>query len=276
VTAWLFAIAATMIFFAAARRSGDFERERLLANMPVAATLTVDGPPVIVGSISVALGARGACYVSTSVRGGSEHTDWLQDSVNGCVPVRVRHDARNAIVVIEDIPLWASPSSGAWQRVAVRSTRDGHEVSLDDVRTFEGSLLVPPAWATLAAFSAAIAFYFALVAKMYRRRAAALGSLTDAMHEGRGWFALGDGRRFRVATAADLVIGAFVVRVEEPAIAGSYRASSSAHVEPVVPGTTRDWIDDPRALGHAYDGIAITAAAVGSMPALMALLVVTS
>jgi hypothetical protein len=273
VAAWLFAIAAAFVFFAAARRSGDFDRGRLVTDMPIAGTLRAGGPPLAVGSVSVTLGDQGSCYVTTSVRDGFDETDWLRDSVKGCAPVRVRHDARNAIVVIEHIPLWAAPSSGAWQTVAVRSTRDGREVSLQDIHAFKGSLVVPPTWAMIAACSAALSLLMALVAKMYRRRAAALGSLTDATHEGRGWFALRDGRRFRVAAAADLILGAFAVRVEEPAVAGSYRASSSARVEPVAPGTKREWIDDPRAFAVAYDAVAIAAAAIGMMPALMALLV---
>lgn len=276
IAAWAVAIAGALAFVLAARRTGDVDRERFVRDMRVVGELGIDGPPLTVGALSIALQEPGNCHVRITTIAGAEIYPWPGLNVGSCTPVRVKHDTVNDVAVIEYVPLWAAPASGYWQVLAVHSTRDGRAVSLDDVKVFRGSLFVPTDWAMLAAFSTAFAWTMLLTARVHRRRAAALASATDAVHEGDGWFALEDGRRFFVHSAVDWVLGSFIVQVQEPAIAGNYRTSASTNIEPVVPGTRQDRVEEPRACADSCESVALASAAIGMMPALVALLVLNS
>lgn len=276
VAAWSFAIAGAVIFVVAARRAGEVDRERMIRDMHVAGTLALDGPAIIVGSLSIQLRKSGDCQVEVTPGNGRGRTSWPGQSVRDCAPVRVRHDAVNDIAVIEHIPLWASPYSGAWQRLAVYSTRDGRDVALDDATTFKGSLFVPRTWAALAAFSSALAFGLLLPALAMRRRETKFATLGDAEHLGDGWFALPDGRRYLVASARDLASGDFSIRLREPAEMTDYRASAAATVDPIEPGAASQHFERAKDLAGSYEGVALAAASIGMMPALAALFVLMS
>lgn len=273
IAAWLVAVIGGLVFVLAARRARDVDREAFVRDMPVVGELGVDGPPVIVGSLTVGLQDLGNCHVRVTANGNGDRYSWPGLNVGACTRVRVKHDVVNDVAVIEYVPLWAMPDSGQWDVMAVHSTIDGRAISLDDVRAFRGSLFVPTQWAMFTAFSTAFAWLMLLTARVNRRRASALASATDAIHEGKGWFALDDGRRFFVRSAIDFVLGSFVVRVEEPALAGNYRASASATIEPVVEGTRKDHVEEPRAIAESCESIALASAAIGMMPPLMALIV---
>jgi hypothetical protein len=276
IAAWLFAVAGAALFVVAAPRSSEVDRERLIRDMPVVGTLTLDGPPIIVGSLSIELVPREDCEVRVTTHGGRLRTARPGQSVRECVPLRVRHDAVNDVVVVEHIPLWASPFSGAWQQLAVYSTRDGRDVSLADVTTFRGSLFVPSTWTALAAFSSALAFGLLLPALAMRRRESKFATLGDAEHLGDGWFALPDGRRYLVASARDLESGDFSIRLREAPEMTDYRGSAAATVVPVEPGAASRHFSRARDLAGSYEGVALAAASIGMMPALAALYVLMS
>lgn len=195
---------------------------------------------------------------------------------SACHAVRVRHDAVNEIVLVETMPLWASPyDERAWHVIAVHSTRNAAEVPLD-VHVLRSLLRVPPSWASCAAFASAFSLMLLHASVVHRRRAKGLEGLVDAVHEGDGWFTVADGRRFRVPSAGDLELGAFGVRIAEPSLPADYRASAAATIEPVEPGNPSASIARARDLVGSYESAALFAALAGAMPAFVALVVVMS
>jgi hypothetical protein len=282
--AWIASIVCALVFFFTAARAGHTDRDHLVPPMPVAGELTVDGPPMTLGALSLSLRREVSsrsdgelvegCVLTVASHHGAETLRVADQPLASCPRVRVRHGAKSDVVVIEAVERWYADwanEDAVWHVETVRSTRDGAPVSLDAHR-FQKEVRVPPDWVGVAAFAAAGALGLLFIGRRWRRRASRLvASLEDAKHEGDGWFTLADGRRIRLPSAAALAKGTFAVRVREEPAAAAYRTPSAVTLEHVRPGAKNDHAERARERAGCFEGIAFAFAALGAMPALAAL-----
>jgi hypothetical protein len=259
----------------AARRPGEVDGERLIREMPIDGDLVVDGPPIRAHALTIDLRRPepGADTCNVDIVGpGRRASIIVIGSFEGCVRVRVRHDEKNRLAVVEHVPVWASPWSDVWTRLAVVSSDDGAPVALD-VRTFRRSLAIRPEWVAVNGFTSAIALAFLLSARAMRRRDATYDRLLDAVHVGDGWFAIAGGRRILASWARELPIGEYSIELHEPRLLATYRDSAAPTVKPVARGKATAHARKARDLVMTYEGLALTLAAIGTAPVIVGLLV---
>lgn len=275
--AWLVTVAAYVILVAAASRHARLDPEDYRFELPVEATLEPGSGYVGIGNIRLAVG-----YVPWSSGGrecvlridGRERIDRvLSPGLNSvCAPVRVRHDARNELAIVETVSLWSGlPASDvAWKVEGTYSTRDGQLVVFD-THAVGSALRVPTGWTIGAGLAVGAAFVMLFAAQWLRRRACMADRMVAALHDGTGWFDLADGRRVREAAASTLPEGFSLIALAPSPAGTTYRANAAPRIVRAWSGTRDELVTHARDVAASLDSIALTVAALGVTPAAAAL-----
>lgn len=244
-------------------RAGRPDPDAYVASLPVAGELEI-GDAIQLAGRSLEYVRRPPRLARPSTLTFLERNDCLLQHVRedfvasaedgACPRIRVRVDRRGDVAVVEVaadgafVPKRAlSPVTGEWGDLSPRA--------------FADRLGVPVGWTVSCVLALVLAFVLAVLARRLRARAAALSG-DDAVHEGRGWLALGDGRRVHAARATALPAGPVTVVLEgvEAAGGGGYREGQrSPEVQEVRAGTLRD---QRRSLDDHATSLAATALTV--------------
>lgn len=280
VVAWLVTIAAYGVVLVSAHRQARLDPEDYRFALPIEATLEPGAGAVGIGSIRLAIGTvaspSGGRECALRVEGRQRIERRLSPGFRGACPMtRVRHDARSGLAIVETVPLWrAGPTNDAgWAVEGAYATQDGRAVVFDP-HAAGRSLRVPLGWTIAAGVAVAIALVLLGWAHWLRARARIAERLEPAMHDGDGWFELGDGRRVRERAASSLPVGAALVALV-PAGDVAYRANAVARVRHALGGTKARLVTDACDMAASLESIALTVAALGATPAAAALSAMT-